>query len=277
MDRRKFLALFGMGACGGVAGASLARSNASPETSSPTDAVVSNEQEDENPTSSGMQRIIWSVDTEQPIAALTFDDGPDPEFTPHILDILDRHEAKATFMVMGYNAVRHSNLLRDIVAAGHEVGGHGWSHRNLSEATPEQASREIEYGNRMIEERAGVPLRVFRPPYGRFSQAAVRLLASSPLDLVVWSVTRGDLSWKEPRSVASHVVRSLSPGDIIDLHDGIGRGTFNRGKPFGERLRRRRETEIQALPGIIEGARAKGLRLDTVSDLIAAWKPSDVG
>lgn len=222
------------------------------------------------PAWTGMQRIIWSVDTKEPVAAVTFDDGPDPEFTPRILDLLDRFGVTATFMVMGHNAVTHPDLLRDIADAGHEIGGHGWRHLNLAETTAEETREEIEHGNRMIEARTGVSIRVFRPPYGRFGENAVRVLARSGRDLVVWSVTRGKMSWREPGQISSHVLGALGPGDIVDLHDGIGRATFNPRSESARRIRRRREDELTALPRILEGAKSKGLRLKSVSDLMAA-------
>jgi len=271
MNRRRFLAYFGAGAAGGLAGGSLAsmrrRDNPRPEPSrkaAESDLIT--------PASTGTQRIIWSVDTEEPVAAVTFDDGPDPEFTPRILDLLNRFEAKATFMVMGYNAVTHPELLREIAEAGHEIGGHGWKHLNLTRTSAEETRREIQHGIRVIEERTGIPIRVFRPPYGRFGENAVRVLARSRPDLVVWSVTRGMLSWREPEYISSHILNALGPGDIVDLHDGIGRATFNRHSESGRRIRRRREDELSALPGILGGAKAKGLRLETVSDLMASWQ-----
>ncbi|CAN5548979.1 hypothetical protein BH20ACT23_BH20ACT23_22570 [soil metagenome] len=222
------------------------------------------------PTSTGMQRIIWSADTDEPVVAVTFDDGPDPEFTPRILDVLDRFGATATFMVMGHNAVTHPELLRDIVDAGHEVGGHGWRHLNLAEINTEETRKEIEHGNRMIEERTGVPIRVFRPPYGRFDESVVRVLGRARRDLVVWSVTRGMLSWRDPKQISSHVLGALGPGDIVDLHDGIGRATFNPRSESARRVRRRREDELSALPLILEGAKSSGLQLKTVTDLMTA-------
>jgi peptidoglycan/xylan/chitin deacetylase (PgdA/CDA1 family) len=272
MRRRRFLALLGVGALGGATGTRLAWSDGSREV--PNEARDVLDADVENPLG-GMQRIIWSVNTKAPVAALTFDDGPDPEFTPRILSLLDRFEMTATFMVMGHNAVQHAGLLREIVAAGHEIGAHGWRHLNLARASAAETRTEIEFGTRMIEERAGVPVRVFRPPYGRFNDAAVRLLALRRRDLVVWSVTRGKLAWQDADQVASHVVGSVDPGDIVDLHDGIGRGTFKPGTEFAKRLRRRRTVELEALPRILEELRARGLRLETVSGLVAAGRPSD--
>jgi peptidoglycan-N-acetylglucosamine deacetylase len=270
MERRRFLALFGAGALGGAAGTGLALPKGRPKL--PDELGERSSQVIDGPWS-GIQRVVWSVDTDTRLAALTFDDGPDPEFTPRILDTLDRHGVRATFMAMGHNAVRHRRLLREVVAAGHEIGGHGWHHLNLADATLAEARTEIEFGTRMIEECAEVPVRVFRPPYGRFSEASLQLLAQRGCDMVVWSVTRGKLAWQEPDRVAAHVTGALRPGDIIDLHDGIGRGTFNPGTELAARLSRRREVEVQALPQILKRARTRGLKLSTISELVAASRP----
>ncbi|HVL63543.1 MAG TPA: polysaccharide deacetylase family protein [Actinomycetota bacterium] len=262
MDRRHFIGLLGAGAAGG---AGLVARRVAGDDVEPAGTRVT---EDVEPTARGQQRIIWSVDTPRPVAALTFDDGPDPEFTPRILDVLAEHDVRATFMVMTHNAIAHPRLLRRMVAEGHEVGGHGWNHLNLTELRYDQVYREVERGTRLVEDLAGVPIRVFRPPYGRFSQAAVQVLGQTERDLVVWSVTRGDLGWTEPRQIARHVLDETGPGDIIDLHDGIGRGTFNRDYKFAERLRRRREVELAALPRVLDGFRSNGLELATVSELL---------
>jgi peptidoglycan/xylan/chitin deacetylase (PgdA/CDA1 family) len=266
MRRRRFLGLLGAGAVGGAA-TRLVRpgSRDVPRTAEPQpiDEYV------ERPTS-GQQRIVWSVDTDIPAGALTFDDGPDLDFTPQILDVLERYDVKATFFALGYNAVQHPNLLRRVAADGHEIGSHGNRHLNLAETSPAETRGEIELGTRMVEEEAGVPVRVFRPPYGRMDEASLRLLALRGNDMVVWSINRGKLAWREPHRIASHVVGSLEPGGIIGLHDGIGRGTFNRGSEGAARLRRRREVEIEALPGILRGARARGIQLTSVSKLMAA-------
>jgi len=273
MNRRRFLTYLGIGAAGTAAGTEVTRMRRPQGTPPHEETHRPPPREAPNATWRGSERIVWSVDTDEPIASLSFDDGPDPEFTPRILELLDRFGVKATFMVMGYNAVRNPGLLREVVDAGHEVGGHGWSHLNLTETSLAETRHEIEHGNEVIEERTGVPVRVFRPPYGRFGQEAVRVLARSRPDMIVWSVTRGPLSWRDPRHISSHVLGTMGPGDIVDLHDGIGRGTFAPRSAPAQRIRRRREDEVQALDRILEGSQERGLRLVTISDLLAAWRP----
>jgi peptidoglycan-N-acetylglucosamine deacetylase len=264
MRRRQFLALFGGGAVGSLAGAGLARARLQRE---PQKADPDEEAHDPR---SGQVQIIWSVETKAPLAALTFDDGPDPEFTPRILDLLDRYGARATFLAMGYNAARHPGLLREVVAAGHEIGNHTWSHLNLAHTSPTRTQTEIERGAREIEDRAGVPIRFFRPPYGRLSEAVVRVLAPLGHDVLQYSQTRGGPSMQSVAQVVSHVGEVLGPGDILLLHDGIGRGTFQRDADFAQRLRHRRHVELKALTRILENARARGLGLGTASELLAA-------
>lgn len=261
MDRRRFLTLLGFGA-GGFGSGVAWRSQAPPERAEPRREASL------EATSTGQQRIIWSVQTDSPLAALTFDDGPDPAFTPRILEILAAQSVKATFFALGHNAAQHPALLREVVEAGHEVGSHGWRHLNLADASREETRLEIIKGTEMVEDHAQVSVRAFRPPYGRFNELAVRLLAGRREDMYVWSVTRGRLSWQDPRRIAAHVASHTGSGDIVDLHDGIGRGTFNREREFAQRLIRRRSVEVDALPEIVQRCSDSGLRLTTVSDLM---------
>jgi peptidoglycan-N-acetylglucosamine deacetylase len=215
----------------------------------------------------GMQEIIWSVTTGAPAAALTFDDGPHPYLTPPILDVLDRYDVKATFMAMGYAAEQHPDLIAEVVARGHEIGNHTWSHLHISKTNPTTTRREIERGTHVLEDIAGRPVTLFRPPQGRLSEDVVRLVTELQQDIVLWSVTRGRKRWEAPAEVADHVAQETGPGDIVDLHDGIGRGTFAPGTELADTLMSRRQTEVQALPSMIEQILEQGLQLRTVSEL----------
>lgn len=219
---------------------------------------------------SGLAQVIWSVDTDQRRAAITFDDGPDPEFTPRILEILAMYGVKATFMAMGYNAEENRDLLLEIKDAGHEIGHHSWRHLNLAHVNATETRREFEGGMRSVEEVCGVEMRYFRPPRGRMSEDAMRLAGKHRQDILLWSVTRGPLDERSPRRIANHIVGEVGRGDIILLHDGIGRGTFKRGSPEAEELTARRSTEVEALPEVLDRIYAGGIELGTVSELMAA-------
>lgn len=262
------MALVGGGIVGGAAGKLSATSEEGPTDDAPIEGQVAI-------PASGLQRIIWRVDTDAPVISLTFDDGPDPAFTPRILELLDRHRAKATFFSMGFNATRHPGLLKEVVAAGHEVGSHGWEHLNLTRISPRATYQEIEAGKKAVEDVAQVPVKLFRPPYGRFDEAAVRFLASTRDDMIVWSVTRGELAWTDPEHVAAHVADSAQPGEIVMLHDGIGRATFNPKTERSLKVSARREVEQRALPEILDRIADNGLRPITVSRLVAKARPED--
>jgi peptidoglycan-N-acetylglucosamine deacetylase len=269
MHRRQLLGLAGAA----VAGASTTRwllGSDEPESEDDED-----DEEVEDP-GSGMRRLIWTVDTDQPLAALSFDDGPHPDLTPDILDILDNYGIKASFMAMGYAAQQHPRLMAEVVDAGHEIGYHTWRHKNLALTDVDTTRDEIERGAQLVEDIAGVPVHLFRPPRGRLSEAAVRLTAKKRHDIVLWSVTRGPVDERSPRRIADHLIRSTGPGDILDLHDGIGRGTFNPDGAFAAELMDRRVTEVAALPRFIEELGAKGVRLGTISDLMAARGRTEV-
>ena len=218
----------------------------------------------------GQQRLIWSVSTVEPLAALTFDDGPDPELTPRILEVLAEHGVQATFNVMGWNALRHPDLVRAVVAAGHELGNHTWTHQDLAFQSTLQTRRQLERGREAIERTAGVRPRFFRPPRGNLTGSAIEAAAELGYDVLLWSVTRGGAGVGTPASVADHLARTVAPGDVVALHDGIGRGIFHPRGPGAHELRARRLVEIQALPAALERVLSRGLRLGTVSALLTA-------
>ena len=106
--------------------------------------------------------------------ALTFDDGPDPIFTPRILDILAQFDARATFFVIGKRAEQHPEIIRAIAAAGHEIGNHTYTHRPLWLLPPRQTRQEIDRCTHVLTTILGEPPRYFRPPWGQSNLAAVR-------------------------------------------------------------------------------------------------------
>ena len=119
----------------------------------------------------GCRQLIWSVPTAEPLAALTFDDGPDPELTPRILAVLARYDVRATFNVMGYNAVRHGDLIRALVDGGHELGNHTWSHQDLASQSPTATDRQVEV--------AALPAAIERLLTGNLRLVTVSALLSS--------------------------------------------------------------------------------------------------
>jgi peptidoglycan/xylan/chitin deacetylase (PgdA/CDA1 family) len=218
----------------------------------------------------GQRSLIWSVPTTIPMAALTFDDGPDPELTPRILEVLAEHHATATFNMMGWNARNHPDLVRAVVAAGHELGNHTWTHMDLTRQSASQTRRQVDTGRRAIEAAGGAQVRWFRPPKGELTGAATCAAAALGQDLLLWSVDRGPGGVGTPKAVADHLVSTVRPGDVVGLHDGIGRGTFDRDGSLARSLRARRLVELAALPAALQRLQARGIRLVSASELVEA-------
>lgn len=168
-------------------------------------------------------RQVRSAATELPVdcarvpcMALTFDDGPNATITPQILDILDRHQARATFFLIGSHIAGNEEIVRRIQRSGHEIGNHTWSHRNLSTLSPQEVEAEIGQTQATIT-AIGVPApHVMRPPYG---EADTMVRSHTPLAVVMWNVDPEDWHAKKPEKIVEHIVAHAKPGAIVDLHD----------------------------------------------------------
>jgi peptidoglycan/xylan/chitin deacetylase (PgdA/CDA1 family) len=173
------------------------------------------------PASGVFARPVLRVATARKEVALTFDDGPDPRWTPGVLDALDRHQAKATFFVIGVRAAAHPELLRDIVRRGHEIANHTWSHSYLTTfADPRRLAAELTRANAAIEAATGRRARWFRPPVGLLSPRVARAARLAGLELVSWTATARDGVART--TVAEAVARldtALTSGAILVLHD----------------------------------------------------------
>ena len=189
--------------------------------------------------------------------ALTFDDGPDPVFTPRVLDILAQFGVRGTFFVIGKRAEQHPEIIRAIAEAGHEVGNHTYTHRPLWLLSPRRTREEIDRCTHVLTTILGKPPRYFRPPWGQSNIAAVRHSVRIRQQRVLWSLRgEGWLPLARPEMIVRTVARRLHPGAIIDLHDGDG---FARTPP---RL-------VTALPGLLRLLQERGYRSLTLSELLA--------
>jgi peptidoglycan/xylan/chitin deacetylase (PgdA/CDA1 family) len=217
----------------------------------------------------GVGRVIWSVEVDEPVFGLTFDDGPDPEFTPRVLEILRERKLRATFNMMGWNAVHHASLAAEVVAAGHEVGNHSWSHLNLAFADEATTHDEILRGSEAIVASTGVRPHFFRPPRGVLTGYGMRVATTTGHDVLMYTLTGSVPGSGSPAGVRRHVVEGIRPGYIVDFHDGIGRGTFDRNGSNGRHLTSRRNAEIEALPRILDDLQERGYRSLAAGDLVA--------
>ena len=187
--------------------------------------------------------------------ALTFDDGPDPEWTPRVLDALAARDVRGTFFVVGERAARAPDVVRAIAAAGHDVASHGWSHRSLWFCGPRRTEGEIERTQALVADLIGREPCAFRPPWGMVNAALYPLLKRKQLSCVLWSIQPEGLRQAGADAQVQHVLQRAHPGAIVDLHDAEGTPCAP------ERL-------LAALPRMIDGLRRQDFELVTVSELL---------
>ncbi len=152
--------------------------------------------------------------------ALTFDDGPHPEGTPAVLDLLARAGYRGTFFLIGEQVERRPELAREIASHGHLVAVHGYRHRLQMRLSADQLRCDLERGLETIEGATGTRPQHHRPPYGVYSPAGLALTVGSGLKPLLWS--RWGKDWRRfttPRRIASRATRNLGSGDVILLHD----------------------------------------------------------
>jgi peptidoglycan/xylan/chitin deacetylase (PgdA/CDA1 family) len=152
--------------------------------------------------------------------ALTFDDGPHPEGTPAVLDILDEAEIKASFFLVGEQVERRPALAAEIVARGHVVALHGYRHRPQPVLPGRAVRDDMARGAAVIEAATSTELRWHRPPYGLYSPAGLEAARGRGLTPILWS--RWGKDWRRlttPDRIAARATRDLHPGDVILLHD----------------------------------------------------------
>ncbi|WP_432939717.1 polysaccharide deacetylase family protein [Kribbella sp. CA-253562] len=180
---------------------------------------------------------------------LTFDDGPDPKYTPQILDILDRYDAKATFFVVGAEVKRHPELARTLHERGHSVQNHTWSHADLSTLSWAAFQREVKNTDAQIQARTGRTAGCLRPPYGARNGLVDRRAAGLGKQLVLWDIDSRD--WTRPGVAAIErlVTTKVHSGSIVLFHDGGGD---------------RRQT-VAALPKVLQTLKAKGFGFRTTT------------
>jgi len=151
--------------------------------------------------------------------ALTFDDGPNPEWTPRLLDMLAKHDVKATFFMLGKFASVQPELVRRVAAEGHVIGDHSWSHPKLSYCRAHRIEDELKQTKDALEQIVGSPVRFFRPPHGARRPAVFRIARDLRLETVLWNAMTND--WVEPST--DKIVATLSKR--VDAHTRIGQAT----------------------------------------------------
>jgi len=208
-------------------------------------------------------KVVWTGDKTRPQVALTFDDGPKPEYSIPILNILDQFGVKATFFVIGREARWHPDLIYRIVDSGHDIANHTYSHYRLDSLSRKQIDEEFAATNDIIKSVTGKTPIYARPPGGRFNRVVLEEAYKYGLTIIGWSVNAGDYTTtskyfrdtKKAEEIVSRIVGSCHDGDIILMHNGGG-------------------PTAQALPQIIMSLRKKGFELVTISELLKKNPPN---
>jgi len=198
---------------------------------------------------------IWRGSTRRRAVTLTFDDGPDPEWTPRVLDLLEREGVRGAFFLIGRRAEKASAIARRIARAGHDLGNHTWSHASLWRCGPRGTAREIHDGHTAIAQATGAPPRFFRPPWGKTNLAMFGELRRLGTPCVFWTVQPESRRPVDPAEQARRGTARARPGAIFDLHDADGV------PGAGERL-------VAYLPTLIAGLRREGYALVPLGELL---------
>lgn len=194
-------------------------------------------------------RVMFQGPPDQARACVTFDDGPDPRWTPMVLDILAQAGVKATFFVLGQAVQAHPELLAREVAEGHEAGVHNWVHTDVYGAEPDQVRADVERTIEAVQAAGGPRPSLWRPPYGRVDAPALMVAAQLGLDLLLWSIN------SPSAARAAQVAQLAGNGSVILCHDGRTQPT---------------QALIEAMGQSLVDLKARGLEFVTGSQMLAA-------
>ncbi len=188
--------------------------------------------------------------TSQPQIALTFDDGPLPEFTPQVIDILKHYSIQATFFIVGNNILKHPEIYQKILESKHTVGNHSMHHRKFAHLQHKDKLNEIELCFKAMKEYGPLTTKLFRPPHGTFDYALIRSLAKKNIKTIYWNYDSLDYKFSHSEDIITRFNNHhLKKGDVLLFHD---------------------DTSItaDALPELIEASLKKGFKFVSVNEWI---------
>lgn len=207
---------------------------------------------DLSPPSVSGSAVVWSGLTETRRVALTFDDGPMPNWTPRVLEALARHDVPATFFLKGVDVQRHGAIHQDSVGT-HKLGNHTWDHHDLARLGYAKCRDQLERTSGIIEQVYGTRATLFRPPYGHIAGSSLLAAAEQNLTTVLWSAQVNENRFEDrPAGIVGSARMAARPGSIILAHDCGPRN---------------RLVTIDNLDAIITGLKADGFAFATVSEL----------
>jgi peptidoglycan-N-acetylglucosamine deacetylase len=202
--------------------------------------------------------VVVAVDTTERVVALTFDDGPDPRWTPPVLDALGAVGARATFFVTGEHVRAHPELLRAVAAAGHEIANHTDTHPHMDGLPAAAVVAEVQQAAAAIEATGLTPAPLFRPPRGRYGEEALAAVSGLGVRTVGWTVCFERWLRVGPALGIEEALARIRPGGIVLAHDG--------GIPD-------RAATVAALPVLLDRVVRDGYRVVPVGELLALGSP----
>ncbi len=201
-------------------------------------------------------RILYSGNIHLREIALTFDDGPDPYYTPQILDVLDRYRIKATFFCIGRQVEAFPQIVKREYEAEHVIGNHSWAHPDLGLLPASDVLLELNRSSKAIQEVIGIQPMFFRPPYGSLSIHVLTQVCHLGVTTVMWNAGEEARDWSNPgvNFIIRRILDRVRDGTIILMHDGGGD----------------RSQTVAALPAIIRRLRDQGFRFVTIQQMVDA-------
>ena len=195
-------------------------------------------------------KILWKDFTAKDHLFLTFDDGPDPIFTPQILTILANEQVRASFFVVGIKAQQYPEIIQQINQLGHTIGIHSYEHKRLLFQPKAYLQKQLRESKFIVEQIIGKPVRYFRPPYGIFSPRLIQVCQELDLKLVVWSMMSYDFDERvSDKFILKLIETKASGGDVIVFHDGHVKS----------------ERTARILVSVIKIIKEKGLKLSSIT------------
>ncbi len=213
------------------------------------------------PASQICGRTFIGIEPGSRLLALTYDDGPNDPFTGHMLEVLERHNVKATFFLIGQFVEQKPALARAIAESGHAIGNHTWSHPNLIFCSQAEVRRQLERARQAIFGATGVQATLFRPPFGARRPATLRTARRLGLEPIMWNVTCYDWKARSVEEIVAHAERQIRGGDVILLHDGSH-----------VRMGANRSRSVEASERIIRRYKAEGYGFVTIPEMLAVQR-----
>ncbi|MBE5800412.1 MAG: deacetylase [Clostridiales bacterium] len=192
---------------------------------------------------------VYNVDTQEKVLSISFDAAWGRANTEEILNILDRYDVKTTFFLVGFWAEKHPDLVRELVARGHEIGNHSATHPHMAQLSRAQIAEELRRCSDLVASITGTPTTLFRPPYGEYNDDVVLVSREMGYECVQWNVD--SLDWKNlgRENMVSQCTKAVNPGDIVLFHNDS-------------------KYILEALPEILEYYTQAGYKIIPVSQLL---------